>query len=105
MRIQISGKKSCDSIAYIAPSLSKHVQVDEDGDEKDETETEMSSITSYDVVLCISNDPQLFFTQNKEEEEIAGAMFNVKAVLESAKLNHAMMMKQSSILWYFKSFV
>lgn len=65
----------------------------------------MSRITSYDVTLCISKDLQLFFTQKEEEEieEIVGSMFKVITMLESAKLNHAKMMKQLSILQYFNS--
>ena len=58
----------------------------------------MSSITSYQVALRLSNDLLLFFTQNNEEE-LAGAIFNVITQLESAKL--AVKMKQSSILQYF----
>ena len=71
---------------------------DEENDSEDEIEPEVSSITTYQVALRLSNDLLLFFTQNNEEE-LAGAMFNVITQLESAKL--AVNMKQSSILQYF----
>ena len=84
------------------PSLSKQVRVAEDSDDEDELEPERStcSITSYEGALRVANDLQLFLTQN-EEEEVAAAMFGVVTLLESAKLNHAKKMKQSSILHYF----
>ena len=89
----------CDETA----SLSKQIRVDEDSEdeESDEIEPERSSITSYEVALRISNDLQLFITQN-EEKEVAETMFNVITLLESAKLNHAKKMKQLSILQYLK---
>ena len=79
-------------------SVSKKTRDEESYDNEDEIEPEMSSITSYQVALCLSNDLLLFFTQNNEEE-LPRAMFNVITQLESAKL--AVKMKQSSILQYF----
>ena len=81
-------------------SASKKTRDEESDDNEDEIEPEMSSITSYQVALRLSNDLLLFFTQNNEEE-LAGAMFNVIIQLESAKL--VVKMKQSSILQYFKT--
>ena len=79
-------------------SASKKARDEENDDSEDEIEPEVSSITTYQVALRLSNDLLLFFTQNNEEE-LAGAMFNVITQLESAKL--AVKMKQSSILQYF----
>ena len=79
-------------------SASKKTTVEESDDSEDEIEPEVSSITSYQVALRLSNDLLLFFTQSNEEE-LAGAMFNVITQLESAKL--AVKTKQTSILQYF----
>ena len=76
----------------------KKTTVEESDDSEDEIEPEVSSITSYQVALRLSNDLLLFFTQSNEEE-LAGAMFNVITQLESAKL--AVKTKQTSILQYF----
>ena len=43
------------------PSLSKQIQLGEKSEDDDEIEPERSSITSYDVALCMSNDLLLFF--------------------------------------------
>ena len=61
---------------------SKKTRDEESDDSEDEIEPEVSSITSYQVALRLSNDLLLFFTQNNEEE-LAGSMFTQ---LESAKL-------------------
>ena len=79
-------------------SASKQTRDEESDDSEDEIEPEVSSITSYQVALRLSNDLLLFFTQSNEEE-LAGAMFNVITQLESAKL--AVKTKQTSILQYF----
>ena len=49
-------------------SASKKTRDEESNDNEDEIEPEMSSITSHQVALCLSNDLLLFFTQNNEEE-------------------------------------
>lgn len=58
------------------PSASKKTRGEESDDGEDEIEPEVSSITSYQVALRLSSNLLLFFTQSNEEE-IAGAMFNV----------------------------
>ena len=65
------------------PSLSKQIRVehnDLEDDSEDGVEPESStctcSITPYQMALRDTNDLLLFKTQN-EEEEVAGAMFNV----------------------------
>lgn len=93
-------------VADETSSLSKQIRVEHsesEDDSDDDTEPDMStcSITSYQMALRVSNDLLHFLTQN-EEEEVAGAMFNVITLLESAQLKQAKRMKQSSILQYFK---
>ena len=51
-------------------SVSKKTRDEESDDNEDEIEPEMSSITSYQVALCLSNDLLLFFNN----EELAGAI-------------------------------
>ena len=75
-------------------SASKKTTVEESDHSEDEIEPEVSSITSYQVALRLSNDLLLFFTQSNEEE-LAGAM----SCHLSAKL--AVKTKQTSILQYF----
>ena len=79
------------------PSLSKQIRLGEKGEDDDEIEPERNSITSYDVALCMSNDLLLFLTHNKLE--LCSMLQH--CYLGSAKLNHAKMMKLSSILSYF----
>ena len=73
------------------PSPSKQISV-EDSNSKDDSEDDVEperrtcSITSYQMALCVSNDLLLVLAQN-EEEEVAGAMFNVITLLEGAQLH------------------
>ena len=84
------------------PLPSKQAHVVEEGDDEDDAEIKRNSITSYEMALHVSNNLQHFLTQN-EEEEIAGTMFDVIVMLESAKLKCMNKMKQSSIVQYLKS--
>ena len=87
-----------------SPTKQAHVEEESDNDEdEDDADKGQSSITSYEMALHVSNDLQRFYSQN-QEEEIAGAIFNVIVKLESAKLKRALnKTKQSSIVQYLKS--
>ena len=96
----------CSMVIDETPSLSKQIKV-EDSDSEDHSEDDVEperstrSITPYQMALHVSNDLLQFLTQN-QEEEVAGAMFSVITLLESAQVNQAKRMKQSIILQHFK---